>query len=359
MPYRKIAQRFPAVRARYLIPVAVVVVLVALVGGGLLVYDNAQANKIAKGVEVGGVDIGGMSRAQAEAKLKHTLLARLQRTIVVNHGSHHYTLSPAKAKVAVNVVTSVDEALKRSRTGNPFQRAVRDLTGGKVDANIVPQVTYSHRAVDRLIKRIRRAINRPSRNAKVSISGAGLTKVDARVGLKLQTHRVHTLVLAALTRPSADTSISAYTFHRQPKVKTAAEAKKFKTALIVNRSNFTLTVYKDFKKVKAYRIAVGMQGLETPAGLYHIQNKAVNPGWQVPNSPWAGSLAGQYIPPGPQDPIKARWLGIIDGAGIHGIDPSEYGSIGTAGSHGCVRMTIPDVIDLYPRVPVGSPIYIA
>ncbi len=86
-----------------------------------------------------------MSRVQAEAKLKRTLLARLQRTIVVNHGSHHYTLSPEKAKVAVNVVASVDEALKRSRTGNPFQRAVRDLTGGKVDANIVPQITYSHR----------------------------------------------------------------------------------------------------------------------------------------------------------------------------------------------------------------------
>ena len=74
---------------------------------------------------------------------------------------------------------------------------------------------------------------------------------------------------------------------------------------------------------------------------------------------WAGSLAGTYVPPGPSNPIKARWLGIIDGAGIHGIDPSEYGSIGTAGSHGCVRMRIPDVIDLYPRVPVGAPIYIA
>jgi lipoprotein-anchoring transpeptidase ErfK/SrfK len=65
------------------------------------------------------------------------------------------------------------------------------------------------------------------------------------------------------------------------------------------------------------------------------------------------------IPPGPADPIKARWLGIFDGAGIHGIDPSEYGSIGTAGSHGCVRMRIPDVIELYPQVPVGTPVYIA
>jgi lipoprotein-anchoring transpeptidase ErfK/SrfK len=78
----------------------------------------------------------------------------------------------------------------------------------------------------------------------------------------------------------------------------------------------------------------------------------------VPNSAWAGSLAGQVIPGGsPQNPLKARWLGIYAGAGIHGT--SDDGSIGTAASHGCIRMHIPDVIDLYDRVPVGAPVYIA
>jgi lipoprotein-anchoring transpeptidase ErfK/SrfK len=68
---------------------------------------------------------------------------------------------------------------------------------------------------------------------------------------------------------------------------------------------------------------------------------------------------GKVVPGGsPENPLKARWLGIFDGAGIHGIDPSEYGTIGHAASHGCVRMRIPDVIDLYPRVAVGTPIYI-
>ncbi len=62
------------------------------------------------------------------------------------------------------------------------------------------------------------------------------------------------------------------------------------------------------------------------------------------------------IPPGPADPIKARWIGIFDGAGIHGTD--ELSSLGSAASHGCVRMSIPDVIDLYNRVQVGDPIYV-
>jgi lipoprotein-anchoring transpeptidase ErfK/SrfK len=113
--------------------------------------------------------------------------------------------------------------------------------------------------------------------------------------------------------------------------------------------------------VKNYSVAVGMVGLETPAGLYHIQNKAVNPAWTEPNSDWVPAAdRGKVVPGGsPENPLKARWLGIFNGAGIHGIDPSEYGTIGHAASHGCVRMRIPDVIDLYPRVPVGAPIYIS
>ena len=37
----------------------------------------------------------------------------------------------------------------------------------------------------------------------------------------------------------------------------------------------------------------------------------------------------------------------------------EDSSIGSAASHGCIRMHIPDVEELYPQVPVGAPVYIA
>ena len=56
------------------------------------------------------------------------------------------------------------------------------------------------------------------------------------------------------------------------------------------------------------------------------------------------------------NPLKARWMGIVGGVGIHGT--GAPGSIGSRASHGCIRMTVPDVIDLYPRVPVGTPVLI-
>ncbi len=145
----------------------------------------------------------------------------------------------------------------------------------------------------------------------------------------------------------------------EPKVTTDELAKKYPTVVIVSRGTFQLKLFHDLKPVKTYKIAVGRQGLETPTGLYTVQDKQINPSWYVPNSPWAGKLAGKVIPPGPSDPLKARWIGIQGGAGIHGVDPSEYGSLGSAASHGCVRMRISDVIELYDRVPMGTPIYIA
>jgi lipoprotein-anchoring transpeptidase ErfK/SrfK len=143
----------------------------------------------------------------------------------------------------------------------------------------------------------------------------------------------------------------------QPKVTSDRVAAKYPTVVTVDRAGFRLHLFKNLKLVKSYPIAVGRQGLETPAGLYPVQDKQINPVWHVPNSSWAGALAGKTIPPGPADPIKARWIGITGGAGIHGT--TEIGSLGSAASHGCIRMAIPDVIDLFDRVPYGSMIYVA
>jgi lipoprotein-anchoring transpeptidase ErfK/SrfK len=141
-----------------------------------------------------------------------------------------------------------------------------------------------------------------------------------------------------------------------PKVPTKQVAARYPSYLTLDRSTFTLRLWKHLKLAKTYTVAVGMEGLETPEGLYAIQEKEENPVWHVPDSAWAGSLAGKTIPPGPEDPIKARWMGIYEGAGIHGTEETE--SLGHAASHGCIRMAIPDVEELYDQVEVGTPIFI-
>jgi lipoprotein-anchoring transpeptidase ErfK/SrfK len=232
----------------------------------------------------------------------------------------------------------------------------RDITGGEEDAQVPPRVTYSSSAVRDLVKRVRAKLNRPARDATVDFPS--LEKVKEQKGRRVRTAQLEQRIAQALTVPGVDRTVRAPVRVIKPKVTQAQLADKYPVLLIADRYNFKLRFYKNLNLQKEYTVAVGAVGFDTPAGLYHIQNKAVDPAWHVPNSDWAGDLAGTIVPGGtPENPLKARWLGIFDGAGIHGTD--ETYSLGSAASHGCIRMAIPDVIELYDQVQVGAPIYIA
>ena len=347
-------------RSRPFIIVATLLLLLLALGGAMYAYDQSGHDTIPKGVRVAGIDVGGLSPHAARAKLEREYLSKLRQPIRVDHGSDSFVLGPRESRIAANVDAMVNEALDQVHEGNIFSRTWRRITGGSLHVDLKPQTTYSEAAAVRLVDHVRQAVDRDPIPAKVSFTSDGMQLEAGRDGLEILAHDLHVAVDKALIDPSAPHRIVAHTKHTLPEKTTSQIEKEYETALIVDRSNFTLRLFKHLKQVKTYRVAIGAVGLETPAGLYHIQNKQVNPSWIEPNSSWVPEAdRGKVVPPGPGDPLKARWLGIFNGAGIHGIDPSEYGSIGHAASHGCVRMTIPDVIDLYPRVPVGAPIYIA
>jgi lipoprotein-anchoring transpeptidase ErfK/SrfK len=338
---------------------AVVAGLILLFGGAgaLLAYDSSQAHTIADGVTVGGVPVGGLTVSRAAERVRSAYAARVRRPIVVHYHSRRFVLSPHRLRISIDVQSSVAAALARSRSDDLFGRVLRSLTGGKLHANIDPQLRFSQRAVTRFAAAIAAQLDRPARDATVSFSGASIGRVPSRTGIRVQQSQLVAAIDAALSDGRRSDRLQVPVLRTQPHVTDAQLAERYPTIITVDRSAFTLRLFKHLQLVHSYPIAVGMAGLETPAGLYHIQDKQVNPSWHVPNSAWAGSLAGQTIPPGPQDPIKARWMGIYNGAGIHGTD--ELSSLGSAASHGCIRMAIPDVIALYDQTPVGTPVYIA
>ena len=346
-------------RSGTFIVVAAVVVLLLAGSAGVYAYDKGTEDHVAQGVRVGDVHLGGLTADQARQKLRDRLLEPLSSPVVVRSRGERFQLTAREARITADIDAMVGEALARGRQGNVLTRSFRKLTGGEVRADIDPEVSYSRKAVRRLVARVGGEIDRPARDAKVDFAASGLEKVDGRAGLELDRDGLRRKVQRALLQPSSDQRlVTARVRKVQPEVTTAELSDKFGTVVTVDRANFTLRLFKDLKQVRSYRIAVGQVGLDTPAGLYNVQNKAVNPAWNVPNSDWAGDLAGRVIPGGtPENPLKARWLGIYNGVGIHGTD--ARGSIGSNASHGCIRMLVEDVTELYDDVPVGAPVYIA
>jgi lipoprotein-anchoring transpeptidase ErfK/SrfK len=331
--------------------------LVLVGAGSVVAYDSSHSDTIAGGVRIGSVDVGGLTTDTARARVDERLLKPLQVPLVVSAGGKTFSLTAREARIHANLEAMVNTALERGRQGGILTRTWRSLTGGEVDAHVAPEIAYSRPAVQRFVDRVRVAVSRKAQDAKVNFAPDSVSVGPARNGRTIDAARLKAQAQAALVSNVRDRTIVVPLKTVQPKVTDDNIADRYPVILTIDRGGFRLNLFKKLKRVKVYPIAVGRVGLETPAGLYRIATKAVNPAWHVPNSAWAGSLAGQVIPGGASDnPLKARWLGVYDGVGVHGTD--DRGSIGTNASHGCIRMLVEDVVKLYDEVPVGTPIFI-
>lgn len=344
-------------RRKSFIAVSGLIVMLLVLAGGVYAYDTNRNDLIAEGIRVGGVDVGGMRAHEARAKLTRQLLGPLKQPVTASFESRTFSLTPEEARVGVDIDGSVDHALDRSRSGNLISRTLRGITGETVEADLGVDITYDRGAVDAVVKDVEKALERDPVDASVSFAGGSIDRKPSRNGRAVLANRLRRDMMNAMTGAHAERDLRIRTRTVKPKITTDQLAERYPAVLIVNRSAFRLTLYKKLQPAKTYRIAVGQAGMDTPAGEYKIENKAENPAWHVPNSDWAGKLAGKVIPPDdPRNPIEARWMAIYNGAGIHGTE--AISSLGTRASHGCVRMAIPDVIELYDQVPVGSPVVI-
>jgi len=108
-----------------------------------------------------------------------------------------------------------------------------------------------------------------------------------------------------------------------------------------------------------YPVAVGMRGKQW-SGEARVDGKYVEPAWSPPAEvKRAKPSIPNVIPPGPNNPMGARAITLNRGEyALHGTTNGMRASIGSAASFGCIRMYNEDVIDLYERVSVGTPVYV-
>ncbi|HSJ17741.1 MAG TPA: L,D-transpeptidase/peptidoglycan binding protein [Solirubrobacterales bacterium] len=333
--------------------IALGVLLVAAVGA--YAWDASNEDEIAEGVSIGGIDVGGDDANEARVVVRKEIVDPLKQPVHVSVEKERYTLTPEELGVRADIDGMVDEAVSASREGGIFSRVWRYASGADVDTDVEPRIDYDDDALQGFVDGVAGKVDREPQDATVEPTPTDLTPVPEQAGVAVQTDELRDRVEGALQSPQARV-VKAPVEKVQPEVTTDELTSEYPAYMTIDRDNFMLRYFENLKLKKEYTIAVGAVGYDTPAGLYHIQNKAVNPSWTVPDSDWTGDLAGQVVPPGPENPLKARWMGIFDGAGIHGTD--DIGSLGTAASHGCIRMAVPDVVELYDQVGVGTPTYI-
>jgi len=134
--------------------------------------------------------------------------------------------------------------------------------------------------------------------------------------------------------------------------------------IVIEKSKRTLTLMSGNTVLKTYKVALGGQPVgakqrqgdhKTPEGLYVVDQKN-------PASQFHRALHFSY--PSAQDRENARKLGVSPGGDveIHGIG-AKYGWVGAAHrqtdwTDGCIAVTNEEIDEIWPLVPVGTPVEI-
>lgn len=113
-------------------------------------------------------------------------------------------------------------------------------------------------------------------------------------------------------------------------------------ALVLNVPAARLDVLENGAVTRAYRVAVGTPDHPTPIGTFRIARVEWNPWWIPPPFEWAAKE--RIAPPGPRSPVGRVKLLFATYMFLHGT--AIESSLGSAASHGCVRLSNPDVIQL-------------
>ena len=130
------------------------------------------------------------------------------------------------------------------------------------------------------------------------------------------------------------------------------QAKTGAHLIVINKKTNQMAYYTNGKLTKVFLVGTGRKTSYTPEGTFKIVNKIKNRPYYKENIP-GGS---------PKNPLGVRWLG-LEARGTYGTTYAIHGNNNTASiggyvSGGCIRMYNEQVLWLFERVPIGTPVII-
>ncbi|MEJ7796944.1 MAG: L,D-transpeptidase [Solirubrobacteraceae bacterium] len=313
-----------------------------VVVAAVLIVGASREDRVADGVRVAGLNVGGVDADAARERVRRELDATVRRPVEATYRSRRFVLRPDLADVHVDADATVAAALERERAGS-----------------VTPRISYSRADIEDFAARVSRRLDIRARDADIEVRDGKLDRTRARNGVEVKRREfVDALVRAMARQPGSGRAVKVPVSTTERPDRTLVDlAERYPTVIGIDRDAKVLRLYENLRLKRRYKIAVGKQGLESSAGRYKIEEKIVDPPWHAPDRAWAGELAGQTIPPNdPRNPLEARWMGYHDGEGIHGTQ--DIDSLGTQASHGCIRMSPTAVKQLFRDVKLGTPVFL-
>lgn len=322
-----------------------------------VVSDYALRGIVAKGAALVGHDLGGMTDTQVRATIDEYVSTPVMRPLTVAGDSKSWTLDP-KGIVSVDTDAMTAEAYAPTRKATLVERLISRLADKPLPVDVKPVYSVDATAVAGWVKQTAALVDRPPVDAKRDLVDYGLHITPGVSGATVEQAKAIEQISQALTSDAARASASKVASLPITVVAPSVDASSFGTAIVVSLSQTRVRLFNGDQLITEYLCAPGQPAWPTPKGDFKIVNKQANAPWINPNSAWSASMP-PIIPGGAGNPMGDRKIAInVPGVFLHGIPRSEYSSIGTHASHGCMRMMPSSIHDLYGRVKIGDPVFI-
>jgi lipoprotein-anchoring transpeptidase ErfK/SrfK len=339
---------------RILLGVAIVLVLIGLAAGGIAYATNQfaarYAGRILPGAVIESVNVSGMTPAQALATVQESISPKLNHRMVLTWKDRKWRTTPRRLGASSNAARAVEAAVAASTSASFLDKA--KMRWLDEDLGFIGDVAidYPRRGVRKLVAGIAEKVSKKPVDAGMDYSSGWVEITPHERGRRVLGPKARAAVTKAMhgTRGSR---LVLPVVPLEPAVTTAA----YDQVLLVRIGENMLYLYNDGQITHSWPVATGQPEYMTPTGTYSIIEKRYMPTWinPAPNT-WGASMPPS-IPPGPGNPLGLRALNWSAPAiRFHGTEATY--SLGYNASHGCVRLSNGDVVELYDLVDVGTPI---
>lgn len=331
-----------------------ILLLVALLGAGgvaYATYDYAEKyeGRILPGTVIAGVNVSGMTRAEALEAVKASVRPDLKRTIVVRWNDKKWKVTPKELGAWSNARAAVVSAVAATGDKTFFDKMRMRFLDEDMGFTRSVAIGYPAREARGFIKGIASGVERDAKDAAIDYSTGWVEIVPHRIGKDVRLKETHQDLMAALRNGGDRVELAVKDV--QPEVTSDA----FDEVLLVRIGENQLYLYEDGEITNSWEVATGQPEYPTPEGVFQITLKRYLPTWVNPDpTGWGASLPAE-IGPGPDNPLGVRalnWSAPL--IRFHGTE--NVSSLGYNASHGCVRLANDDIVHLYEMVGTGTPI---
>jgi lipoprotein-anchoring transpeptidase ErfK/SrfK len=325
--------------------------LIGVAGISYAGYDFSKKyeGKILPGAAVAGVDIGGMTRDEALKAVQEAIRPQLTRELTVTWGEKSWTVTPKELGARSDARSAVDTAVSVSDDTTFVEKTRMRLLGDDLGFNRDVAIKYPRKGALGFVQGLASALDREPRDAEIDYSSGWVEVIKEQEGRTVRVNRSVKDLKAALAGGQSTVDLTVST------VAPTVTRDAYKQVLLVRIGENKLYYYENGKIKREWIVATGLPEFPTPTGEYEITEKRYMPTWVNPSPDGWGADMPTSIPPGPSNPLGLRALNWSAAAiRFHGTTATY--SLGYNASHGCVRMSNEDVIELYDLIEVGTPI---